>query len=133
VDRTGLGLAASDGPPTAVDRPALPSLPTLIAVAVGLAFLVSFVSAALRGKDRLAVGIGLVSGLSGLLILLAYGPWTWAPAWIWGTITGAAAALAAYAVLRARDLPTVPATRPWLGWVNAAVSLIVLALVVYAL
>ena len=133
VDQAGLGLAASDGPPAAVDRPALPGLPTLIAVVVGLAFLISFVSAALRGKDRLAVGIGLVSGLSGLLILLAYGPWTWAPAWIWATVTGAAAALAAYAVLRARDLPTVPAKRAWLGWVNAAVSLIVLALVVYAL
>ena len=48
-------------------------------------------------------------------------------------MTGAAAALAAYAVLRARDLPTVPAKRAWLGWLNAAVSLIVLALVVYAL
>jgi CubicO group peptidase (beta-lactamase class C family) len=133
VDRAGLGLAASDGPPAAVDRPALPGIPALIAIAVGLAFLVSFVSAALRGKDKFAVAIGLVSGLSGLLILLGQGPWTWAPAWIWGSLTGAAAALAAYAVLRARDLPNAPAKRPWLSWVNAAVSLIVLVLVIYAL
>jgi CubicO group peptidase (beta-lactamase class C family) len=133
VDRAGLGLAASAGLPVAVDRPAIPALPTLIAIAVGLAFLVSFVSAALRGRDKLAVGIGLLSGVSGLLILLAYGPWTWVPAWIWGTLTGAAAALAAYAILRARDLPARPAKRPVLGYLNAAVSLIVLVLVVYGL
>ena len=133
LDRAGLALAASDGPPAAVDRPALPSLPTLIAFAVGLAFLISFVRAALHGEDRLAVAIGLLSGVSGLLVLLAYGPWTFAPASIWGSLTGEAAALAAYAVLRARDLPTMPAQRPALGWLNAAVSLIVLALVIYAL
>jgi hypothetical protein len=133
VDRAGLGLAASPGAPAAVDRPRFPALPTLIAVVVGLAFLVSFVRGALRGQDKLAVGIGLLSGISGLLVLLAYGPWTFAPAWLWGSLTGAAAALAIYAVLRARDLPTVPAKRPALGWINAAVSLIVLALVVYAL
>ena len=133
VDQTGLGLAASDGPPAAVDRPALPGIPRLIAVAVGLAFLVSFVSAALRGKEQLAVAIGLISGVSGLLILLAYGPWIFAPAWIWGPLTGASVALAAYGVLRAQDLPKVPAKRPWLAWINAAVSLVVLALVVYAL
>ncbi|HLL63591.1 MAG TPA: serine hydrolase domain-containing protein [Propionibacteriaceae bacterium] len=133
VDRTGLGLAATAGTPAAVDRPALPTLPSLVAVAVGLAFLINFVSSAPRGRDKLAVGIGLLSGVSGLLLLLGYGPWTFAPAWIWGTLTGAAAALAIYAVLRARDLPTRPAKRPVLGWINAAVSLIVLALVVYAL
>ena len=71
--------------------------------------------------------------MSGLLILLGYGPWTFAPAWIWGPLTGASVALAAYAVLRAQDLPKVPAKRAWLSWINAAVSLIVLALVVYAL
>lgn len=133
VDPAGLGLAASAGPPAAVDRPALPGIPSLIAIAVGLAFLVSFVSAALRGKDQLAVAVGLFAGLSGLLVLLGYGPWTFAPAWTWGSLTGAAVALAVYAVLRARDLPSVPARRPVLGWLNAAVSLIVLALVVYAL
>jgi CubicO group peptidase (beta-lactamase class C family) len=133
VDRAGLGLAASDGTPVAVDRPALPGIPNLVAIAVGLAFLVSFASAALRGKDKVTVAIGLVSGLSGLLILLAYGPWTWVPAWIWGTLTGAAAALAAYAVLRARDLPNAPAKRAWLGWLNVAASLIVLGLVLHAL
>ena len=133
VNRAGLGLAASDGPPAAVDRPALPGIPSLIAIVVGLAFLIGFVSAALRGKDQLAVAIGLVSGLSGLLILLGYGPWTFAPAWIWATLTGAAVALAAYAVLRAQALPRVPAKRAWLSWINAAVSLIVLALVIYAL
>ena len=133
VDRAGLGLAASGGTPAAVDRPALPTVPSLIAIVVGLALLISFVRAALRGKDKLAVGIGLLSGISGLLILLAYGPWTFAPAWIWASLTGAAAALATYAVLRARDLPTMPATRRVLGWLNAAVSLIVLAVVLYAL
>jgi hypothetical protein len=133
VNRAGWGLAASDGPPAAVDRPALPGIPSLIAIAVGLAFLVRFVSASLRGEDQLAVAIGLISGLSGLLILLAYGPWTFAPAWIWGTLTGAAVALAAYAVLRGQGLPMVPTRRAWLSWINAAVSLIVLALVVYAL
>ena len=133
VDRTGLGLAASAGTPAAVDRPTLPTVPNLMAIAVGLAFLISFMRAAPRGTDKLAVGIGLLSGISGLLILLAYGPWTFAPAWIWGSLTGAAAALAIYAVLRARDLPTMPAKRPVLGWINAAVSLIVLALVLYAL
>jgi CubicO group peptidase (beta-lactamase class C family) len=133
VDQAGLGLAASAGPPAAVDRPALPALPTLIAVAVGLAFLVSFVRRALLGEDKLAVAIGLLSGVTGLLVLLAYGPWTFAPAWIWGSLTGASAALAAYGVLRARDLPTKPATRPVLGYLNAALSLIVLALVIYAL
>lgn len=133
VNRAGWGLAASEGPPTAVDRPALPPIPTLVTMALGLVFLVSFVSAALRGKDRLAVATGLVAGLAGLLVLLAYGPWTFAPAWIWGTLAGGSAALAAYAVLRARDLPNVPPRRAWLGWLNAAGYLIVLALVVWAL
>ena len=82
VNRAGLGLAASDGP-RCRRPPRAAGIPGLIAIAVGLAFLVSFVSAALRGKDQLAVAIGLISGLSGLLILLAYGPWTFAPAWIW--------------------------------------------------
>jgi len=133
VDRAGLALAASEGPPTAVDRLALPALPTLIAVAVGLALLISFARAALRGQDRLAVAVGLLSGVSGLLVLLGYGPWTFVPAWTWGSLTGAAAALGAYAVLRARDLPTMPAKRPAVGWVNAAAGLIVLVLVIYAL
>ena len=53
---------------------------------------------------------GLLSGAAGLLILLAYGPWILVPAWIWGALTGAAAALAAYAVLRARTLPSAAGT-----------------------
>ena len=69
--------------------------------------------------------------MSGLLILLAYGPWTFAPAWVWGPLTGAAVALAAYAVLGGPAERS--ARRPWLSWLNAAVSLIVLALVIYAL
>jgi hypothetical protein len=74
-----------------------------------------------------------LSGIIGLLILLAYGPWTWIPAWIWGALTGASAALAAYAVLRARTLPAQPVRRRALAWISAAASLIVLVLVVVAL
>lgn len=133
VDRLGLALAAADGPPAAAEQRGLPGIGTIVATVAGLAFLVSFVLAALRGGNRLAVAIGLVSGLTALLILLGYGPWTLVPAWVWGTMTGAAAALAAYAVLRARDLPNAPAKRPALAWLNAAVSLFVLGFVVYAL
>lgn len=133
VDRLGLALAAADGPPAAAEQRGLPGIGGIVGTVAGLAFLVSFVLAALRGGNRLAVGIGLVSGLTALLILLGYGPWTLVPAWVWGTMTGAAAALAAYAVLRARDLPNAPAKRPALAWLNAAVSLFVLGFVVYAL
>ena len=71
--------------------------------------------------------------MSGLLILLAYGPWIFAPAWIWGPLTGAAVALAAYAVLRGSGPAEGSGQAAMARWINAAVSLIVLALVVYAL
>ena len=133
IDRTGMHLAAAAGTPPAADRLGLPGLPTLAGTAAAVAFLVGFLRAALRGKDRLAVANGVLSGIAGLLILLPYGPWTWAPAWIWGALTGAAAALVGYAVLRARTLPAQPVRRPALGWLSAAVSLIVLVLAVVAL
>lgn len=135
VDRAGFGLAAATGTPEAVDRPALPGLFGWIGTVIGLTLLVSFASAAIRGRDRLAVAAGLVTGLAGLLILLAYGPWNWAPGWIWASVAGAAAALAAYAVLRALGLPNLPAGRgrAVLGVLSAVVGLIVLAYAVFAL
>ena len=133
IDLAGLHLAAATGTPPAADRLGLPSIPVLAGTIAAIAFLVGFVRAALRGQDKLAVVNGLLSGIVGLLILLAYGPWTWVPAWIWGALTGASAALAGYAVLRARTLPTWPARRPALGWVSAGANLIVLVLVVVAL
>ena len=55
----------------------------------GLWALVTFVSAAVRGRDRLAVAIGLIEGAAGLLLLLAHGPWIQVPAWIWSPLAGA--------------------------------------------
>lgn len=136
VDRAGFELAVTaDGPPAAVDRPALPGLFGWLGAAVGLTCVLSFVRAAVRARDRLAVATGLTTGLAGLLVLLAYGPWSLVPAWLWATMTGAAAALAAYAVLRALALPKLPATRGRvvLGVISAVVSLIVLAYAVFAL
>lgn len=135
VDRAGSGLAAAAGTPAAVDRPALPGLFGWIGTAIGLSLLISFISAAVRARDRLAVATGLVTGLAGVLILLAYGPWNWAPGWIWASMTGAAVALAAYGVLRALDLPNLPAGRgrTVLGAISAVGSLIVLAYAVFAL
>lgn len=135
ADRAGLILAATQGSPPAVDRSDLPGLVELIGIVVALAFLVGFVSAALRGRDRLAVATGLLSGAIGLLLLVRYGPWDLAPAWIWAGLTGAAVGVAAYAVLRALNLPNLPAgrVRAVLGILNAVVSLILLGFVLYSL
>lgn len=127
-----LAAAAPDGPLPALDF-AWPGIPAIAATLAGIGFLIALAQAALRGRHRLAVAAGLLGGVTGLLILLAFGPWVLVPAWIWGSVTGAAAALAAYAVLRARDLPNLPAKRPALAWINAALSLIVLGFVIVAL
>ena len=148
ADLAGLALAATDGPVTAVDSPGIPSIPTIAATLAGLWFWIIFARAALRGRDRLTVANGLLAGTAGLLILLAHGPWMLVPAWVWGPLAGASAALAGYAVLRGRTLPTwspmskgsdplEPPTRVRLrralAWVNVAASLIVLGCAIWSL
>ena len=110
ADREGLALAAADGPIATVDSSWIPSIPTIAVTVAGLWFLIIFASAAVRGRDRLAVAIGLIDGAAGLLLLLAHGPWILVPAWVWSPLAGASVALAGYAVLRARTLPTYPLT-----------------------
>ena len=68
----------------AVDRPGGPGIPALAASATGLLFLLTLVIAAVRAGDRLAVVNGVLSGAAGLLILLAHGPWSLVPGWVWG-------------------------------------------------
>ena len=148
ADLAGLALAATDGPVTAVDSPGIPSIPTIAATLAGMWFWIIFARAALRGRDRLTVANGLLAGAAGLLILLAHGPWMLVPAWAWGPLAGASAALAGYAVLRGRTLPTwspisregdplEPPTRVRLrralAWVNVAASLIVLGCAIWSL
>ena len=125
-------------PPTvrsaAVDRPGCPGSPALAAIVAGLRFLIIFVSAALRGRDRLAVVNGLLvrrGRVADPARRTARGSWCrpgsgarWpAPRSRWPRTR----------CCRAQDLPTVPARAGVAGLDHAAVSLIVLALVVYAL
>ena len=56
----------------------------------GLLFLLTLVIAAVRAGDRLAVVNGVLSGAAGLLILLAHGPWSLVPGWVWGALAGLA-------------------------------------------
>ena len=79
IDLAGLDLAAATGrrPRSTAWRCRASRL--LAGTIAAIAFLVGFVRAALRGQDKLAAVNGLLSGIVGLLILLAYGPWTWGP------------------------------------------------------
>jgi CubicO group peptidase (beta-lactamase class C family) len=135
ADQEGLALAAADGPITDVDSSWIPRIPTIAFTVAGLWALVAFASAAVRAQDRLAVAVGLVEGAAGLLLLLAHGPWILVPAWVWSPLAGASVALAGYAVLRARTLPTWEQRRRRrvLGVVNAVVNLIVLGCVIWTL
>ena len=133
ADQAALVMAATDGPVTAVDSPGIPSIPTIALTLAGLWALVAFASAAVRGRDRMAVAIGLVQGAAGLLLLLAHAPWVLVPAWVWAPLAGASVALAGYAVLRARTLPTYPVKRRALRWVSAVANLIVLGCVIWTL
>jgi CubicO group peptidase (beta-lactamase class C family) len=148
ADRAGLALAAADGPVTAAGSSWIPSIPTIALTLAGLWAMGAFVSAAVRGQDRLAVATGLVEGAAGLLLLLAHGPWILVPAWVWSPLAGVSVALAGYAVLRARGLPNWPTSRGadpleppkrpgwWraaLGWVSAVANLIVLGCVIWTL
>ena len=133
ADRAALALAAADGPVRAVGPSWIPGIPTIALTLAGLWAVIAFVSAAVRGRDRMAVAIGLIEGGAGLLLLLAHGPWILVPAWVWSPLAGASVALAAYAVLRARTLPTHPAKRRALRWVSVVANLIVLGFVIWTL
>jgi CubicO group peptidase (beta-lactamase class C family) len=133
ADQAALSLAAADGPVTAVDSLDIPSIPTIALTLAGLWALVAFANAAVRGRDRLAVAIGLVQGAAGLLLLLAHGPWVLVPAWVWSPLAGVSVALAAYAVVRTRTLPTYPAKRRILRWLSAVANLIVLGFAIWTL
>ena len=135
VDEAGLVLAAVDGPPPAVDAPAPPGIAVWAVIVTGLLFLITFVVGALRARNRLALFGAILSGAAGLVILLGYGPWGLVPGWIWGGLAGGSVALTAYALVRARSLPAQPerTSKKVLGWLSAALYLIVLAAGVWAL
>lgn len=135
VDEVGLVLAAVDGPPPAVDEPAPPGLMSWALTAAAVLFLITFGSGALRAGDRLALLSAILSGAAGLVILLAYGPWVLVPAWLWGGLAGVSVLLAGYGLYRARSLPSQPArtSKKVLGWLSAALYLVVLAAALWAL
>lgn len=135
TDRIGMTLAAT-GPGQAVeatDRPRWPGRGTLAATLVGLLGLLSFGREARRAGDRLAVAAATLSGLTGMLVLLAFGPWSLVPGWVWGAIAGAFVVGLVLAVRRARRLPSLPNQRPALGWLSFVSALMLMALVVWAL
>ena len=133
VDRAGLSLAASDGAVSAVDRPGGPGIPALAAAVTGLLFLLTLVIAAVRARDRLAVVNGVLSGATGLLILLAHGPWSLVPGWIWGALAGLAVVCTVAAVRRARTLPAGPTRKAVSAWLSVALTLLVLAWAIWSL
>ena len=133
VDRTGLSLAASDGAVSAVDRPGGPGIPALAAVVTGLLFLLTLVIAAVRAGDRLAVVNGVVSGATGLLILLAHGPWSLVPGWLWGALAGLTVVCMVAAVRRARTLPAGPTRKVVSAWLSMALTVLVLAWAIWSL
>ena len=135
VDEVGLVLAAVDGPPPAVDEPAPPGVMSWALTAAAVLFLITFGSGALRARDRLALLSAILSGAAGLVILLAYGPWVLVPAWLWGGLAGVSVLLAGYGLYRARSLPSQPArtSKKVLGWLSAALYLVVLAAALWAL
>jgi hypothetical protein len=140
VDGVGLTLAVGNGPVTAVDFP-IPDLPTIAATLAGLWLAIIFAVAAVRGQDRLRVAAGLAAGAAGLLLLLAYGPWVWVPAWVWLPLVGAFLALAGHAALRSVNLPSWPGPVPsgrqrWArtrGALRAVVHLTVLGFAIWSL
>ncbi|HEX8507880.1 MAG TPA: serine hydrolase domain-containing protein, partial [Propionibacteriaceae bacterium] len=90
TDKLGLALAATESGAaiTPTDRPRGPGTGTLMATLVGLLALASFGREAARARDRLTVATALLSGVAGMLVLLAYGPWSLVPGWAWGSIAG---------------------------------------------
>lgn len=130
VDRAGLELAATapGAPVQAVDALKV-GRATLTWGIIGLVLVGSFAYSALRGTTRLALVNAVLTGVTGLVILLVHGPWGFVPAWLWGSLTGAGVVLAAVAVLRGRSLPAYAERRRGLGWISLALTVAVLGLV----
>ena len=132
VDRAGIKLAATaPGAPVAAVDSLKPSRATFTWGIIGLVLVASFAYSALRGRTRLALVTAVLTGVTGLVILLAHGPWAVVPAWLWGSLTGASVVLVAVAVLRGRSLPAYAERRRVLGWLSLASTVAVLGLVVW--
>ncbi len=133
VNRVGLTLAAAESEVRAVDRPDWPGIPSVAGTVAGLLFLLTLVIAAVRAGDKLAVVNGLLSGAAGLLILLAHGPWSLVPGWVWGAVAGLAVVCGVAAVRRARTLPAGPARKKVSAWLSVAVTCAMLACAIWVL
>ncbi len=127
ADRAGLVLAATPpgAPVPATDGVDVDWRSQLVWPAVGLVLLISFAVGAGRARDRLAVATSLITGVAGLVLLLARSPWHLAPGWIWGALAGASLVWAVASIRRARALPALPSRRVtgWLSLVSALLSL----------
>lgn len=132
ADSAGRRLAAtSPGSPLApVARGAVPWRTMAPWAIVGLILLVSFAVSMLRGRTKLAVVTAALSGLTGLVVLLAHGPWSLVPGWIWGGLAGLTAVFIGVGVVRARTLPAYADRRRILGWLSLVSTVVVLGLAV---
>lgn len=97
---------------------------------LGLVLLVSFGFTMLRGRNRLALVTGVLTGVAGLIVLLTHGPWAVVPAYVWGGLAAVSVVLVGLAVRRGRALPAY-AERRRAGWLSLVSAVILLALVVW--
>ncbi|MBO4238929.1 serine hydrolase [Pseudonocardia alni] len=106
----------------------------LVWVPVGIAALFSLLALrrAVRADARLPIADGLLTAAFGLVLLWNRGPWASAGGWVWGLVLAPAAAALAVAVLRGRELPTVPPRRAVTAWGGLVVSVLLLAAAVWA-
>jgi hypothetical protein len=134
VDQPALQLAATapGGALTATDALERPSgLPLALSV-TGLALLLTGLVQALTARSRLSLVTAGVTAAAGLVLLLAQGPWAQLPAWTWGGAAGVTVAALALGVLRLRAAPAGPVRHRLWGWLSAGMSVVVLAVAVWA-
>lgn len=131
VDAAGMFLAATPAgaAPVGVDRFSVGWATLLGTVVAGLGLLVSFGLGMLRGRNRLALVNAVLSGATGLLLLLVHGPWAIVPAWLWGAIAGVSAVALIRGLQRARALPGWPARRRWAALMASGTALLTLVVV----
>ncbi|WP_375423459.1 serine hydrolase domain-containing protein [uncultured Friedmanniella sp.] len=134
VDRPALQLAATPagGALAAADAPEGPSGLPLVLAATGLALLLTGLVQSLTTRSRLGLAAAALTAASGLVLLLAHGPWAQVPAWTWGGGAGLAVAATILGALRLRSAPASPTRHRVGGTLSLASAVVVLAFAVWA-
>jgi len=113
-------------------RPDTPPLPVvgLLALGVALLCLVSLAVRAVRSRDRVHVLTGWVDGVTGAVLAVVHGPWSWLPGWLVGVLAGLTVGFVVVGARRLPGLPTWPERRRVFAVIGLVLDMVVFGLVV---